>query len=320
MKINEEDSSKQKKIGNKKIENLNAKISEFKKKRYEELPPTQKHQKIESDKNKIKVLLLLIFMLVMLGRGVSILKNLIFPPQQEIENDNRPKIYADYNKDYEEDYEQDGQIQKGNISESRFSYSKIPKFNDVDAYYVLNNNKPYFDTKTLSIMENVKSYENYSELDDLGRVGVCESIIGQDLMPKEKRGKIGHIKPSGWKQARYDDIIKDKYLYNRCHLIGFQLTGENDNEKNLMTGTRFFNTVGMLPFENEVTDYIKKTNNHVKYKITPIFIKNELVARGIIIEAFSIEDKGKGVMFNVFIYNNQPKIKINYKDGSSSRI
>lgn len=320
MKIDEKDNSKQKNMGNKKIENFNTKLNEFKKKRYDELPPTQKHQKMENDKNKIKILLLFIFILTMLGHGINTLKNAIFPSQQKTEYNSGPKIYADYNKDYEEDYEQDGQIQKGNITESEFDYSKIPKFNNIDAYYVLNNNKPYFDTKTLSIMKSVKSYENYSELDNLGRVGICESIIGQDLMPKEKRGKIGHIKPSGWNQARYDDIIKDKYLYNRCHLIGFQLTGENDNEKNLMTGTRFFNTVGMLPFENEVADYVKRTNNHVKYKITPVFIKDELVARGIIMEAFSIEDKGKGIMFNVFIYNNQPKIKINYKNGNSTKI
>ena len=136
-------------------------------------------------------------------------------------------------------------------------------------------------------------------------------------MPTEKRGSIGMIKPSGWQLAKYDSV-DGKYLYNRSHLIGFQLAGENANEKNLITGTRYFNVVGMLPFENEVAEYVKETNNHVLYRVTPIFKDTELVARGVKIEAYSVEDSGKGVEFNVFVYNVQPDITINYQDGTSS--
>ena len=136
-------------------------------------------------------------------------------------------------------------------------------------------------------------------------------------MPTEKRGSIGMIKPSGWQLAKYDSV-DGKYLYNRSHLIGFQLAGENANEKNLITGTRYFNVVGMLPFENEVAEYVKETNNHVLYRVTPVFKDTELVARGVKIEAYSVEDSGKGVEFNVFVYNVQPDITINYQDGTSS--
>ena len=136
-------------------------------------------------------------------------------------------------------------------------------------------------------------------------------------MPTEKRGSIGMIKPSGWQLAKYDSV-DGKYLYNRSHLIGFQLAGENANEKNLITGTRYFNVVGMLPFENEVAEYVKETNNHVLYRVTPVFKDTELVARGVKIEAYSVEDSGQGVEFNVFVYNVQPDITINYQDGTSS--
>ena len=153
-------------------------------------------------------------------------------------------------------------------------------------------------------------------MDELGRCGVAEACIGIDLMPTEDRGAIGQIKPSGWHTVKYD-IVDGKYLYNRCHLIGFQLTGENANEKNLITGTRYFNVEGMLPFENMVADYVKETENHVMYKVTPVYDGDNLVAKGVIMEAYSVEDKGEGISFNVFVHNVQPGIVIDYKTGES---
>ncbi|MBR6530859.1 MAG: DNA/RNA non-specific endonuclease [Clostridia bacterium] len=160
------------------------------------------------------------------------------------------------------------------------------------------------------------SFETYAPLDKLGRCGTAFACVGRDLMPTEERGSIGQVKPSGWKTAKYD-VVDGKYLYNRCHLIGFQLTGENANEKNLITGTRYFNVDGMLPFENMVADYVKETDNHVLYRVTPIFEGDELVARGVVIEAYSVEDHGEGVDFAVFCYNVQPGIVIDYATGES---
>lgn len=154
-------------------------------------------------------------------------------------------------------------------------------------------------------------------MDKLGRCGVAFANIGLDLMPTEERGYIGNIKPSGWHTVKYD-IVDGKYLYNRCHLIGYQLTSENANEKNLITCTRYMNTVGMLGFENEVAEYIKKTGNHVLYRVTPMYEGNNLLASGVNIEALSVEDKGKGIQFNVYVYNVQDGILIDYSDGSSS--
>lgn len=180
-------------------------------------------------------------------------------------------------------------------------------------YCVVNDNTPYFtDTeKTTDV------FENYSDLDSLGRCGVAYANICKELMPTEKRGEIGMIKPSGWHTARYDGLIKDKYLYNRCHLIGFQLAGENANEKNLVTGTRYMNVDGMLPFENMVADYVKETNNHVLYRVTPLFAGDDLVCRGVEMEAYSVEDQGEGIEFHVFVYNVQPGIEIDYATGDS---
>lgn len=191
---------------------------------------------------------------------------------------------------------------------------KIPAFSD-KAFVVINDGNPYFKKEDLV----TKSFEKYSPLDKLGRVGIADSNIGIDIMPTEKRGPIGHIKPSGWHTVKYDkSIISERYLYNRCHLIGFQLAGENDNNKNLMTGTRYFNVTGMLPFENMIADYIKENkNNHVRFRVTPIFKGNELVARGLLMEAQSVEDNGAGVKFNVYCYNNQPGIDIDYSTGES---
>ena len=182
-----------------------------------------------------------------------------------------------------------------------------------EPYAELNGNIPYFTDREKT--EDV--FEHYSDLDILGRCGAAYANICKELMPTEKRGEIGMIKPTGWHTVRYDDIISDKYLYNRCHLIGFQLAGENANEKNLVTGTRYMNVDGMLPFENMIADYVKETDNHVLYRVTPIFVGDDLVCRGVEMEAYSVEDNGEGTSFHVFVYNIQPGIEIDYATGDS---
>ena len=190
--------------------------------------------------------------------------------------------------------------------------STIPDFSG-EAYIVINDNVPFF---TEEEKECVSSFEIYSDLDELGRCGVAYANISTEIMPIEERGAIGQIKPSGWQLVKYD-IVDGKYLYNRCHLIGYQLAGENANEKNLITGTRYLNVSGMLSFENMVYEYVKETENHVLYRVTPLFNGNDMVATGIIIEAYSVEDKGSGICFNVFAYNSQPGIEIDYATGNS---
>ena len=192
------------------------------------------------------------------------------------------------------------------------SSDAVPEYSGQD-YITLSDNIPEFTEDELT----TGSFENYSELDGLGRCGVAFACVGVDIMPTEDREGIGQIKPSGWVTAKYD-IVDGKYLYNRCHLIGFQLTGENANEKNLITGTRYFNVEGMLPFENMVADYVKETKNHVLYRVTPVFVGEDLVAKGVQMEAYSVEDDGEGVCFNVFVYNIQPGITINYANGQSA--
>ena len=191
------------------------------------------------------------------------------------------------------------------------SLSNIPPFSG-EPYVIINNNKPQFSDSE----RDSKSYEYYSDLDNLGRCQVAISNVGQDLMPTEKRESISRVRPSGWKNAEYD-FVDGGHLYNRCHLIGFQLTGENANERNLITGTRYLNVDGMLPFENLIADYVKETNNHVLYKVEPIYDGNNLVAKGLHMQAESVEDNGEGVSFNIFCYNNQPGVKINYATGES---
>ena len=189
----------------------------------------------------------------------------------------------------------------------------IPPYNG-SLYVTLNDNIPVFSAAELT----EEGYESYSPLDELGRCGVVIASLGIETMPAEdeERGSISHVYPSGWVQAKYD-IVNGKYLYNRSHLIGWQLSAENDNKCNLITGTRYFNADGMLPFENMVADYIKETGNHVAYRVTPVFIENDLVCIGVQMEAFSVEDEGEGVCFNVFVYNVQPGITINYTTGES---
>ena len=183
---------------------------------------------------------------------------------------------------------------------------------DGKPYVVINDNDPDFTDADMT----TTSFESYGELDGLGRCTTAFANIGKDLMPTEKRGSIGEVKPTGWQMAKYDNV-DGKYLYNRCHLIGYQLTGENANAKNLITGTRYLNVDGMLPFENMVADYIKETGNHVLYRVTPVFSGDNLVASGVHMEAKSVEDNGEGVLFNVYCFNAQPGIAIDYATGSS---
>lgn len=192
-----------------------------------------------------------------------------------------------------------------------FSSADIPEYTG-SPYVVINNNNPFFTEGDFT----EESFEIYSDLDDLGRCGPAFSNIGTDLMPTEKRGNIGQVKPTGWQTVKYD-FVDGKYLYNRCHLIGYQLTAENANKKNLITGTRSMNVDGMLPFENMVADYIKETKNHVLYRVSPIFIGDNLVAAGVLMEAQSVEDEGEGILFNVFVYNVQPGVAIDYETGES---
>lgn len=197
---------------------------------------------------------------------------------------------------------------------TKLDLSLIPSYTD-KAYVKLNNNIPDFDDSLMT----TESFEKYSDFDSLGRCGVAFANIGKDLMPTKERESIGMIKPSGWRISKYD-FIDGKYLFNRCHLIGYQLTGENANEKNLITGTRYLNVDGMLPFENKVADYVKSTNNHVLYRVTPHFEGNNPIVSGIQIEAKSVEDNGKGIQFNVYCYNVQPRVKIDYATGENSLI
>lgn len=201
-----------------------------------------------------------------------------------------------------------------NIPVLSYDISKIPPYSG-DPYIIIDDNIPNFTEE--DYIKN--SFETYSELDSLGRCGVAYANIGKELMPTEERGSIGMIKPSGWQTVKYD-IVEGKYLYNRCHLIGYQLTGENANSKNLITCTRYMNTVGMLEFENKVATYIKETGNHVLYRVTPIFDSDNLLALGVEMEAYSVEDQGEGIKFHVFVYNVQKGIEINYQNGESKLI
>ena len=196
-----------------------------------------------------------------------------------------------------------------------YNLDQVPEYNG-SPYVVINNNEPEFD----DLAKTTNSFEVYSELDSLGRCGEAYANISVDLMPTEKRERIGMVKPSGWQTTKYDIITDGKYLYNRCHLIAYQLTAENANSKNLITCTRYTNSVTMVEFENMVGNYTRRTKNHVLYRVRPIFKGKDLVASGIQMEAYSIEDNGKGIKFNVYVYNIQPGIKIDYSTGKSKLI
>lgn len=192
-----------------------------------------------------------------------------------------------------------------------FDIDSVPEYSG-SPYCEVNGNKPTF-TKA---EKKRSSFEEYSDLDSLGRCGTAFALVGTETMPTEERGSIGMVKPTGWHLVKYDNV-DGKYLYNRCHLIGYQLTGENANVKNLITGTRYLNVTGMLPFENEIADYVESSKNHVLYRVTPVFEGDNLLADGVHMEAYSVEDSGKGVSFNVFCYNVQPAIVIDYATGDN---
>lgn len=196
-------------------------------------------------------------------------------------------------------------------SSTAFSIVDVPSYSG-SAYVAINGNIPYFTAEELT----TSSFESYSPLDDKGRCGMAYACVGQDIMPTEDRGSIGQVKPTGWHTVKYD-CVDGKYLYNRCHLIGYQLTGENANEENLITGTRYLNIDGMLPFENMVADYVQETNNHVLYRVTPIFEGNNLLASGVLMEGYSVEDIGDDICFCVYAYNMQPGVTIDYATGDS---
>lgn len=201
--------------------------------------------------------------------------------------------------------------EKGSDSESYVTIDDVPAYSG-EPYVEVNDNQPEFTEEELTTV----SYEDYSELDELGRCQTAEACIGQDLMPTEARESISSVKPTGWRNKSYD-TVDGGYVYNRCHLIGFQLTGENANEENLITGTRYMNVEGMLPFEDEVAAYIEETDNHVMYRVTPVFEGDDLVASGVQMQAESVEDDGVGISFNVYVYNVQPYVVIDYKTGEN---
>ena len=201
--------------------------------------------------------------------------------------------------------------EKGSDSEAYVTVDDVPAYSG-EPYVEVNDNQPEFTEEELTTV----SYEDYSELDELGRCQTAEACIGQDLMPTEARESISSVKPTGWRNKSYD-TVDGGYVYNRCHLIGFQLTGENANEENLITGTRYMNVEGMLPFEDEVAAYIEETDNHVMYRVTPVFEGDDLVASGVQMQAESVEDDGVGISFNVYVYNVQPYVVIDYKTGEN---
>lgn len=192
-----------------------------------------------------------------------------------------------------------------------YNIEEIPEYNG-EAYIIVNDNNPYFTEKEIKRND----FEEYGDLDNLGRCTYAYAMISKEMMPTKERESIGSIKPSGWQISKYD-FIEGKYLYNRCHLIGYQLTGENANSNNLITCTRYMNASTMVIFENKVSSYIKRTGNHVLYRVTPIFKDTELIARGVLMEAYSIEDNGKGIKFNVIVYNVQDNIVIDYQNGNN---
>jgi len=204
-----------------------------------------------------------------------------------------------------------GDLETENTPAESVSLDNIPAYNG-EPYVTIHDNIPEF-----SEGDGEKEFETYSELDSLGRCGVAYANLSQDTMPVKERGGIGHIKPTGWQSVRYD-IVEGGSLYNRCHLIAHCLAGEDDNRQNLITGTRYMNTKGMLPFENETANYIDKTGNHVLYRVTPFFDGDNLVASGVQMEAWSVEDEGEGICFNIYVYNVQPGIQIDYATGENA--
>lgn len=215
----------------------------------------------------------------------------------------------------------DSQTESGGTSNSAageepvyaVSLDEIPEFNGEDPYVVINGNEPYFTDEEKTFSEE---FLTCSELDSLGRCGACWMTVCQSMLPTEERGDISSVKPTGWEQNKYD-FVDGKYVYNRSHILGYQLSGLNDDPRNLITGTRYMNVDGMLPFENMVADYAHETENHVLYRVTPIFQNDELLCRGVLMEAYSMEDDGDGVCFNVYCYNVQPGVAFDYATGEN---
>ena len=239
---------------------------------------------------------------------------LMFCSCSTVNSDNNNNEQQTHKVTQEEESNKKIQEPETNPPEDYVDPDDVPDF-DEKPYVPLRSNTPDFKDSQLTTV----SYETYGPLDYLGRCTTCIACIGKDLMPTEKRGYIGEVKPTGWHADKYDNI-DGHYLYNRCHLIGYQLTAENANERNLITGTRYLNVQGMLPFEDEVAEYVKTTGNHVLYEVTPVFKDAELIARGVHMQAESIEDGGKGVSFNVYCYNAQPGIEIDYKTGDNKAV
>ena len=261
--------------------------------------------------NKTKFILFLIILCIgLIGMALDESETNLNNQQVIIENNTQESIQP--NENIVSDGKEFENVQTEHTK--NFILDNIPEYSE-NPYVVINNNIPFFNDSDLT----TKSYEQYSELDGLGRCGVVIANIGKDLMPTGEREYIGSVKPTGWQVSKYD-WVDGKYLYNRCHLIGYQLSGENANDKNLITGTRYMNVQGMLPFENMVADYVKETGNHVLYRVTPIFEGNNLVASGVLMEAKSVEDNGDGVEFNVYCYNVQPGVEIDYATGENSAI
>ncbi len=228
----------------------------------------------------------------------------------------RDKINTEFTKVTEAESQVSQSVSETPSGTTSFDYSMVPKYTG-SASVAINNNVPFFNADEKAA--GTSSFETYSELDDLRRCGTAYACIGKDIMPTEERGQIGMVKPTGWHTVKYD-CVDGKYLYNRCHLIAYCLAGENANEKNLITGTRYLNIEGMLPYETLTAKYMDNNpDNHVLYRVTPVFIGSELVARGVLMEGYSIEDNGAGVNFCVFCYNVQPDVEINYADGESSQ-
>ncbi len=263
-----------------------------------------------------KVLALMLAVLLLTGCFVSCTEDTSPEQTQPISGQSTQKAPEDTEK-HEDTTDQgtqstdDSQSDPGTSSPS-FDFASVPEYTDL-AFVTVNGNVPYFSEE-----EYVReAFERYSPLDSLGRCGVVYANVCKETMPTEERGSIGMVKPSGWQTVKYDSV-SGKYLYNRCHLIGWQLTAEDANTKNLITGTRYLNIEGMLPFENMVADYLKEEEeNHVLYRVTPVFIGEELVARGVLMEAYSVEDEGDGIEFCVYCYNVQPGIVIDYTNGDS---
>lgn len=262
---------------------------------------------------KIKfVILLIIFCIGLIGMAFDETKNNI--DNQQIIIENSTKETNQENEQIVSTEEVTSNIQSAENQNTNFTLNEIPEYSDIP-YVVINDNVPFFNDSDLI----TKSYEKYSDLDSLGRCGAVIANIGKDIMPTGEREYIGSVKPTGWQVSKYD-WVDGKYLYNRCHLIGYQLSGENANDKNLITGTRYMNVQGMLPFENMIADYVKETNNHVLYRVTPVFEGNNLIASGVLMEAKSVEDNGEGIEFNVYCYNVQPGVEIDYATGKNSAV